>query len=141
MKQYFLKTFVFVGLLAVLTLPYVAARAATYEGVVNCVGVSERDSGDPRYASKPVCNFKELINTIDYLINFMFILVAPVVIALFSYAGFLIMTGKEDNVKKGKNFFWRVVYGLSFMLGSAIIVKTILFLLTKDEFNLTSIIK
>ena len=131
--------------LMILLSPFMFVHAADgglfSSGVVRCVGVSEKDSTDSSYNNKPVCNFRELVNTINFLINFMFFLVAPVVIALFSYAGFLMMTGKEENIKKGKDFFWRVVYGLSFMLGSAVIVKTVLYFLTQEKFNLTSLIQ
>jgi ABC-type proline/glycine betaine transport system permease subunit len=108
-------------------------------GLVFCVGVDSRDIGDTR----KVCNFREFINTINTLIRFAILAVAPIAVGLFTYAGFLIMSGNESEITKGKDFFWRVVYGLFFMLASGAIVKTILYLLTDPDkgFDYTSVIQ
>jgi len=108
-------------LLMILTLVPVASFAQAtqpntvkldYSGLVQCDGVldpSEKDRTN-------VCNFVALFSMVKYIINWMFFISVPLATALFAYAGFLYMTGKEKNIGTAKDIFSSVGTGFIIML-------------------------
>lgn len=108
----------------------VVAQNYDTPGLVKCEGALTAEERDAKI--KKQCNFAELINGIQYLINWMIYVSFPIVILVFAYAGFLFMTAKEANISKAKEIFQKVVIGYIIMLSAWLIVRTILKLLVSN---------
>lgn len=89
-------------------------------GLVPCDGPKSIAGSDAR-----TCNFQTLLQGINYIINWMFIIAIPISLVSFSYAGILFMTGKESNITQGKEIFSKVVWGVVIMAGAWLLVRTI----------------
>jgi hypothetical protein len=93
-----------------------------YSGWVQCDGVV--DKTEPERNKE--CNFINLVSMVKYLINWLFGISVPVIVALIAYSGFLHMTGKEANIKKSYEILKKAVLGFVVMLMAWFIVTTIL---------------
>jgi len=76
------------------------------------------------------CNFNGAMLTVQHLINIFLVLGVFAAIILFTYAGFLLMTGKEADRKKAKDIFPKIGIGFLVMLSAWFIVFQILNWLT-----------
>lgn len=111
---------------------------AQYKGLVQCDGVT---SGTSSTATQKKCNFDTLVESIQYLIKWLFAIAGAVSIILFTYAGFLYVTGVESNINKAKGIFGHVILGMVLMLCAWFIVYTIVTLIGKDDSAFTSLLK
>jgi hypothetical protein len=91
---------------------YTASSVAA-QGLVPCSGAD--------------CDFNALRTLIENIINFLFIVAAPVAALLFAYAGFLYVTdaGSGKNLSKAKSIFTTAFWGLVFMASAWLVVKLI----------------
>jgi hypothetical protein len=105
-----------------------------YSGWVQCDGVV--DKVDKAEAKRNVpCNFANLVNMAGFLINWLFVISIPVIVGLIAYAGFLYMTGTQENIKKAKAVITNAVIGFIIMLMAWFIVTTLLKWLLKPTFT------
>lgn len=81
-------------------------------GLVRCDGVI---NGNEPNREIP-CNFAALVSNINYIISWLFYISIPIATALFAYAGFLYITGKQDNIGQAKKIFTNVGVGFIIML-------------------------
>jgi hypothetical protein len=99
-----------------------------YSGWVQCDGVIAKDGNgnllEPERNKE--CNFINLINMVKYLINWLFGISVPIMVAMLAYSGYLHMTGKEANIKKSYEILKKAVLGFVVMLMAWFIVTTIL---------------
>src|ERR1035437_8264631 len=74
------------------------------------------------------CGWKDLVILAGNLIRFLIYIAIPLAALSFAWAGFTIMTaaGDEGKVKKGKEIFEKVAYGIVFALAAWLIVNVIL---------------
>jgi hypothetical protein len=79
------------------------------------------------------CNFNGIMLTIQHLINIAMVIGVFAAIALFTYAGYLMMTGKEDDRNKAKDIFPKIFWGFAIMLSAWFIVYQILNWLTGNS--------
>lgn len=77
-----------------------------------------------------VCNFNGAMIQVQHLIDIAMVLGVFAAIVLFTYAGFLMLTGKEDDRKKAKDIFPKIFIGFIIMLSAWFIVYQILSWLT-----------
>ena len=76
------------------------------------------------------CDFNGAMMQVQHLINICMVLGVLTAIVSFTYAGYLLMTGKEDDRKKAKDIFPKVGIGFLVMLSAWFIVFQILNWLT-----------
>ncbi len=76
------------------------------------------------------CNFNGAMIQVQHLINIAMVLGVFAAIVLFTYAGFLMITGKEDDRNKAKDIFPKIFWGFIIMLSAWFIVYQILSWLT-----------
>lgn len=79
------------------------------------------------------CDFNGIMLLVQHLINIMMVLGVLVAILMFSYAGLLMVSGKEDNIKHAKSIFPKVFWGFIIMLSAWFIVYQILSWLTDNS--------
>jgi hypothetical protein len=103
-----------------------------YSGWVQCDGVIVKDNSEP--GRKTPCNFVNLINMVNHLINWAFMISIPIFVGLLAYAGFLLMTGKEADRTKSREMLWNALKGFVIMLLAWFIVTTLLKWLVNDDF-------
>ena len=77
-----------------------------------------------------VCDFNGMVLQVQHLINIFMVLGVLAAIVLFTYAGFLLLTGKEANIKTAKDIFPKIGIGFIIMLSAWAIVYEILVWLT-----------
>ncbi len=88
---------------------------------------------DPKYVP---CDFNAVMLLIQHLINIMMVVGVLVAILMFSYAGGLMVTGKEKNISKAKSIFPKVFIGFIIMLSAWFIVYQALgWLASNDGFR------
>jgi hypothetical protein len=76
------------------------------------------------------CNFQGLMIEIQYLLNVMTIVAVLAAIGGFAYAGYLYITGTQENLKKAKSMFPKIGIGFILILTAWFIVYQILAWLT-----------
>lgn len=76
------------------------------------------------------CNFNGMMIQVQHLINIAMVLGVLAAIVLFTYAGYLLMTGKEGDRSHAKEIFPKIFIGLIIMLSAWFIVYQILNWLT-----------
>ena len=79
------------------------------------------------------CDFNGAMMQVQHLIDICMVLGVFAAIALFTYAGYLFMTGKEGDRKKAYEVFPRVFWGFIIMLSAWFIVYQILSWLTGNS--------
>ena len=91
----------------------------------------------PNYPNKPSgyrdCDFYALMVQAQKLINIAMVVGVFVAIAGFCYMGYLFMTGKEDDRKKGIDIFPKIFFGFIIMLSAWFIVYQLLSWLTGNN--------
>ena len=73
-----------------------------------------------------VCDFQNLINTISYIVKWLFGLSIPILVAMFAYSGILYMTPSPENRKLGSKMLWAGLKGLVIMLVAFFLVNEFL---------------
>jgi len=110
-----------------------------YSGFVKCDGVvnTEKDASGNLIEDKRTvkCDFNALINTINELVKWLFIITIPVATVLFAYGGLLYLTGSQNNIGKAKAIFTSVGKGFIIMLVAWVIVYTLVNWLIDPEFK------
>jgi hypothetical protein len=84
-----------------------------------------------------VCDFAGAMGQVQHLINIMMVVGVLAAIVLFAYAGYLHVsvsfTGKEEDIKKARTIFKKVMIGFAIMLCAWFIVYQILSWLAADS--------
>lgn len=106
-----------------------------YSGWVQCDGVVDTKNEPGR---KTTCNFENLIVMVNHLINWLFAISIPIIVGLFAYAGFKLMTGSESALKEGKAMLLNAGKGFIIMLTAWFIVTTLLSWILNSEFIQTT---
>jgi hypothetical protein len=95
--------------------------ALDYSGLVKCDGVL-----NPNESGRQVkCNFYNLIVIINQLVNWAFTLSLPVVAGMFAYAGYLHITGSEENIKRSRKMMQNAIIGFIIALTAWFVVTTL----------------
>lgn len=102
--------------------------------VYNCDGAATSTDS----SGTPPCDFTAFINTGTHLIEWMFYVAIPVMVALLAYAGILYMTGVEKNISKAKGMFLKVAGGFTIMLIAYVVVNTFVGWVGNNSFTTTS---
>ncbi len=76
------------------------------------------------------CNFQGLMIEVQYLLNVMTIVAVLAAIVGFAYAGYLYITGTQENLKKARSMFPKLAIGFILILTAWFIVYQILAWLT-----------
>ena len=79
------------------------------------------------------CDFNGLMLQIQHFINICMVLGVFAAIVLFTYAGYLFLTGKEGDRKKAYDVFPKVFWGFIIMLSAWFVVYQILSWLTGNS--------
>lgn len=90
---------------------------------------AKRDESQSLYVA---CDFNGMMLLVQHLINIMMVIGVLVAIVMFSFAGYLYITGKEANITKATSIFPKVLWGFIIMLSAWFIVYQILSWLTKE---------
>ena len=80
-----------------------------------------------------VCDFNGLMRQVQHLINIMMVVGVLVAVCMFSYAGYLYITGVPGNITKAHAIFPKVFTGFIIMLSAWFVVYQILSWLTDNE--------
>ena len=76
------------------------------------------------------CDFAQLMNLVNKVINFIFVnLAVPIAAIMFFYAGFLMITAGGESASsrtKAKGIFLNALMGLAIAAGSWVIIHTLL---------------
>jgi hypothetical protein len=112
-------TFFVLMVILVLVVPSVSlAQESDWKGLVPCDNVT-----------KP-CDYNQLMNLVNKVINFIFVTLAvPICALMFAYAGFLMVTagGESASAKtKAKEIFSNTVVGFLFIATSWLVIHIIL---------------
>ncbi len=140
MKKKILISILFLTLFsAILPVAYIAhAQDAPpkldYSGLVKCDGVINPDEAD----RKTKCDFAALMDTVNQLITWCFLISIPVATVLFAWAGLLFMRGTPGTIKKGKDIFTSVAIGFIIVLVAWISVRTFVDWFVKDSSGATT---
>ncbi len=111
-----------------------AAEPLEYTYLVTCDGVPAQkyDKDGNAIGPRPGeekrqirCDIVQLFKTIQSVITFMFKLTIPVAVIMFTYGGFLYLTGVEKHVSKAKGIFTNVAVGFIIMLVAWVVVYTL----------------
>lgn len=119
---------IFIITLAIFSIKFGFVQAQTnadvkldYSGLVQCDGVV-----NPSEKSRNVkCDFYNLMKIINKAINIAFVMTIPVVTAMFAYAGFLHISGKEDDLKRSKKMLTNAIIGFIISLVAWFAVTTL----------------
>lgn len=92
------------------------------KGLVPCDGAA---SADGKSTECQVCHAIELGQNI---INFLVIIASSIAVAIFAWAGFLMITaaGNEGQITKAHGMFWNVLLGLVITLAGWLIIDTVM---------------
>lgn len=84
------------------------------------------------------CDFENLVELAQNLMNFMIVISIPLAAISFSWAGFLMMTagGSEEKIKKAHSIFWKVGVGFLVVLSAWLIVYLITSTLLKEGYSI-----
>ena len=109
-----------------------APPALDYKGFVNCDGViaKEKNKDGVMVNSEPdrlnKCDFADLIDLVQKMINWLFRISIPIATVLFAYAGLLYLSGQKGKIDNAKAIFLAVVIGFIIMLVAWFAVSTLL---------------
>lgn len=116
----FIKTSSYIASLVILFAPMLVFAWTPSERLITCGAVD---------GSQPECNFNELLNTANNIIDFLLIYFAtPLAAIIFAWAGFIYLTsaGNSSKVSKAKSMMKNMLIGYVIALASWIIVNTIM---------------
>jgi hypothetical protein len=96
------------------------------------------EAGNLIVCEGPDCDWAALIKLVNTLITDMIIISTLLAVAVFIYAGFLLLTsgGNESAKTKAKDMFGKVVKGYVVILAAWLIVYTITSILLKPGYTL-----
>jgi hypothetical protein len=92
---------------------------------------------DPNYTP---CDFKGIMKQVQHIINLMFIVGVLAAIVMTTFAGYLYITGSQENIKRAKSIFPKLAGGFALMLTAWFIVYQILHWLTGNGTGFSSIL-
>lgn len=92
-----------------------------YSGLVKCDGVVTK--GEEGRNVK--CDLYNLMIIVNKLINWAFTLSLPVVAGMFAYAGYLHITGVEENIKRSRKMMQNAIIGFVIALTAWFAVTTL----------------
>ena len=122
MKNFLIRNFIFVIVLVMLITPALSfAQTGEGNGLIPCGNTGQPD-----------CIFKYFMDLVNNVIKFiLFTLAVPIAAIMFFYAGFKMVTsaGSAESKTQAKNIFSNAVYGLVFVAGAWLIIRTILLIL------------
>lgn len=136
MKNFFLSSLIILSLITPALALAQAAPKLDYSGFVKCDGVVKKGEE----GRQTPCNFAELVNTINKIINWMFYISIPVVAALAAYSGILYMTGVQNNMGTAKKIFVSVGKGFIIMIIAWLAVRTGVGWFVKESSSATTLI-
>ncbi len=93
------------------------------------------DAGPLNKDGTQACGFKQFMELLNRIINFLIFLVAPIIaVCVILYAGFLILTsgGSTEKVSQARGLMTKMVIGLVIAMGAWLLVKSILVALGVD---------
>jgi hypothetical protein len=102
-------------------LPAVSFAQSNTSLVVPCNGAATTTDAN----GVPPCDFNTLILTATHLVQWLFYVSVPIMVALFAYAGILYMTGIGKNIDHAKNIFKYSAIGFTIMLIAFVAVSTV----------------
>ncbi|MCX6717039.1 MAG: pilin [Candidatus Taylorbacteria bacterium] len=116
-----------------------------YTGIFVCDGAAKVivEVNGQKYAQnqdgsrgKPICNFTMIVTQIQFFLNWAFIIVMPIVLIVFMWAGLKMMSSNPSSRTEAKKMLLNVVIGFIVMCTAFAIVKLITSTLTGgDTFN------
>jgi hypothetical protein len=134
MKNFFASSALVLFLMS-LSIPAVSFAQTTGATLAyNCDGTATSTDA----SGTPPCDFNALINTGTNLIEWMFYVSVPIMVALLAYAGILYMTGLEKNISKAKGMFLKVAGGFTIMLIAFVVINTLVGWIGNSSFTTTS---
>ena len=87
------------------------------------------------------CDFGGLMNQVQHIINALIVFGVFIALIGFLYTGYLFMTGKEDDRKRGYSIFPKIFWGFIIMLSAWFIVHQIINWLASNASGFTSLLK
>lgn len=78
------------------------------------------------------CDFNAVMLLVQHLINILMVLGVLVAIVMFTYAGWMFMSGKKDKIDKARDIFPKIFTGFIIMLSAWFIIYQILVWLTDN---------
>jgi len=109
------------------------AQTSNTSLAVNCVATSS-----VAVNGVPPCDINTLIDTGTHLIEWMFYISVPIMVALFAWAGILYMTGIQKNIDRAKDMFLKVALGFTIMLVAFVLINTLVGWIGNNSFTTTS---
>jgi hypothetical protein len=101
---------------------------------INCDGTATTTDS----AGEEPCDFNALIGVGTNLIDWMFYIAVPIMVALLAYAGILYMTGIEKNISHAKGMFIKVAMGFTIMLIAFVCINTLVGWIGNSSFTTSS---
>jgi hypothetical protein len=95
-------------------------------------GKSEQTTAGSNPDNYVPCNFAGLMMQIQFLLNVMLVVGVLAAIVGFAYAGYLYVTGTQENLKKARSMFPKILIGFILILTAWFIVYQILAWLTPN---------
>jgi len=85
----------------------------------------------------PNCGYQDLLKLVNNIINWIIMISVPVAAGVFAWAGFVLMTSRDNAGKRSeaKEMIQKVFIGFVIILSAWIIVNTITNTLLKDSFR------
>jgi hypothetical protein len=129
----------FVVILSTLSVPLISYAQTTANTnsntslAVNCDGAATTTTN----GVEP-CDFNALIGTATHLIDWLFYISIPIMVALMAWSGILYMTGNPKNIAKAKGVFMKVAVGFTIMLVAFLVVDTVIGWIGNPSFTTNS---
>jgi Type IV secretion system pilin len=89
-----------------------------------------KEAGKSSMSQYVACDFNGAMKQVQHLINILLVLGVFAAIVLFTYAGYLLMNGKEKDREAAKAIFPKIFFGFIIMLSAWFIVYQVLSWLT-----------
>ena len=104
-------------------------KVSAQGGLVPCDGVNTP------------CTFDSVIELVDRIIDFVFVMIMPIAAIMFAYAGFLWLTSAGDTTKigKAKGIFVNVAKGIIAVAAAWFIISTIMVSLGAGDYSLLNL--
>ncbi len=127
--------------LSLFIIPFGLLEAAT-SGIVPCNPTFNASDSTGVAALTDNCGWEQLIALGQNILNYAIVLMALLSVVGIAYAGFLYMSsgGDSGKIKKAHGIFTKIIWGMVFVLGAYLIVKTLLAGLGYGQNGFTSIL-
>ncbi|MEI8249216.1 MAG: hypothetical protein WCG07_01845 [Candidatus Taylorbacteria bacterium] len=99
------------------------------------------DDGNGQSHQFVACDFGGLVNQVQHIINALIVFGVFIALIGFLYTGYLFITGKEDDRKRGYSIFPKIFWGFIIMLSAWFIVHQIMNWLASNASGFTSLLK